>query len=200
MNPIDLNDLEKGVQQYMTAARFVHAQSVCRTAAGLSRAYGYDESRAQVAALLHDIARDLPLEEMKRILQNAGADFDGIDEMSVTPSLLHARAGAVVACKRFGIEDDDILRSIELHTTGGKSMSLLEKIVFVADFIEPGRTFRGVQTARKTAFKNIDKTMYYILRFLLRHLVFKKKYICENTVFAYNEYAMKFGDNVNNEN
>ncbi len=200
MNPIDLNELEKGVQRYMTAARFVHAQGVRRAAAALSRVYGYDESRAQVAALLHDIARDLPLEEMKRILKGANVTFDGFDEVVVTTSLLHARTGAVIAREQFGVEDGEILRSIELHTTGGRDMTLLEKIVFIADFIEPGRIFRGSKTARNTAFKDIDKTMYYILRFLLRHLVVNKKYICENTVFAYNEYALKYGDNVNNEN
>ncbi len=200
MNPIDLSDLERRVERYMTTWRFKHAQGVRGTAAELSRQYGSDREKAEIAALLHDIARDLPLEEMKRILKSVNAPFNCTGQASAAPSLLHARVGAVIARKQFGIEDDDILRSIELHTTGGKSMTLLAKIVFVADFIEPGRTFRGVQTARKTAFKDIDNTIYYIMRFLIRHLVIKKRYICENTILAYNEYALKFGDNLNNEN
>jgi len=197
---MDLSDLERGVRQYMTAERFAHSQGVRRTAAELSRQYGCDEGKAEIAALLHDIARDLSLEEMNSILKSANTPFSNVDEVSNTPSLLHARVGAVIARIRFGIEDDEILQSITFHTTGGRGMTLLEKIIFVSDFIEPGRTFRGVQTARKTAFRDIDETMYYILRFLLRYLVIKKRYICENTLFAYNEYALKFGDILNNEN
>lgn len=192
---IDLPGLEEKVERYMTAERFEHARRVRDTAVMLARRYGFDETKAGVAGLLHDVARDMPLEEMKLMVKNAG----NVPDVLETASLLHASAGVVISRTEFGIEDKDILKSIELHTTGGMGMSMLDKIVFVADFIEPGRSFRGVKAARKTAFTDIDRTTFRILRFLLRHLVYRQKYICENTVFAYNEFAVRF-KRQNNEN
>jgi HD superfamily phosphohydrolase YqeK len=79
------------------------------------------------------------------------------------------------------------LHSIELHTTGDAGMSILDKVVFVADYIEPNRSFRGVQTARKIAKRNLDETVLYIFSAMLRTLAQRKTFICSNTLLGYNE-------------
>ena len=157
----------------------------------LSRINAVCSEKVQTAALLHDVARDLPIELMRETLQRRGVWSDSFADFSDNPLLLHAHAGRVIAQTDFGVADGEILRSIELHTTGGSYMSALEKVIFVADFIEPGRSFRGVETARRLAQKSLDETILYIYKFILRHLLRRELFICNNTLLGYNEVVLK---------
>lgn len=157
----------------------------------LAKRYGCSVYKAEVAALLHDVARDLPESELRLILGKVDGRSNSRTANCNQRLLLHAPAGRIIAKEDFGVEDEEILRSIELHTTAGPSMSLLDKIIYIADFIEPGRNFRGVKTACKLAKRDINTCMKFILSFMLRYLLRMGKCICEYTLQAYNEYAME---------
>jgi predicted HD superfamily hydrolase involved in NAD metabolism len=190
--------IEEGIRQYITEHRFLHTAGVRDTAISLARHYGCSEEKASVAALLHDVARDLPLPRMQRIVEKDSGGSICADIVFNSPGLLHARAGKIIAQREFGVQDEDILRSIELHTTGGAGMSLLNKVIFVADYTEPGREFRGAEKARKLSKRDIDVAVLYIFKSMLFNLLRSELFICEETLFGYNEYILhsRKGDNV----
>ena len=108
--------------------------------------------------------------------------------MKRAPQIIHSHLGRVMAKNLYGIDDEDILNAISYHTTGRPNMSDLEKIIFLADYIEPMRNFDGVDVARKLAKKDLDSTMYFALNNTLKFLVEKDKYIVVETVLARNFY------------
>lgn len=183
--------LLKGIKEYITEERFRHSIGVMDTAVRLAGIYGCKEDKVEIASLLHDVARDMPLEKMQYIIRKKGLDFRDSEVIMNDPLLLHGYTGKVIAEERFDIHDQEILRSIELHTTGGECMSLLDKVLFVADYIESGRAFIGVKKARILAYRNIDSAALYIFKSLLIHLLRKGVFICKNTLLGYNELIMK---------
>jgi predicted HD superfamily hydrolase involved in NAD metabolism len=178
----------------MREHRYAHTLGVRQTAVRLARTYGCDPAKASVAALLHDVARDMPLERMQRLVVEGLPNFSCSREVFRDPLLLHASAGAVLAREDFGVHDRETLRCIELHTTGGPSMGILEKVVFVADFVEPGRGFRGVRKARSLARVDLDETVLYIYGYTLRRLVERGRYVCDRTIAGYNELIVQRRD------
>ena len=185
-----MKSIEKGIRSYITEERFSHSQGVRDTAVSLAIRYQCDEEKASIAALLHDVARDLSLEHMQRIVKSNCGVIDASDIVFNNPGLLHARAGRIIAQEEFDVQDEDILQSIELHTTGGEGMSLLNKVVFIADYTEPGREFRGVGEARKLARRSIDETVLYIFKSMISKLIQKGVYICKETLLGYNEHVL----------
>lgn len=184
----------------ITEKRYLHTLGVRDTSLLLCRKYQCSQQKAEMAALLHDIARDLPVEKMVELLQMHGFRKSAYPGVEHNPLLLHAHAGKVIARTEFGVQDKEILQSIELHTTGGESMSLLDKIIFVADFTEPGRTFGGVENARELADTDLDRAVLYIYRFILRHLLKKEVFICKNTLLGYNEIVLQVGKGYESQN
>jgi predicted HD superfamily hydrolase involved in NAD metabolism len=184
----------------LTEKRYLHTLGVRDTALILCRQYQCDPKKAEVAALLHDIAQDLPVEKMVELLEGEGFWRSGHRGVEQNPLLLHAHAGKVIARREFEVKDEEILRSIELHTTGGESMSLLDKIIFVADFTEPGRTFRGVSKARQISCRDLDRAVLYIYRFILLHLLKQEVFICQNTFLGYNEIVLEVGKRYESRN
>lgn len=199
--------LERELEERVTGRRFSHSIGVRDTAVALAGMYGCDEEKARAAGLLHDIARDMPLVTMRSIVTMKGiVTMQGIvsgqndtlfrEALFSSPGLLHAYAGRIIAQRDFGVRDEDILRSIELHTTGGRGMTVLNKVVFVADYIEPGRSFRGVETARAIAQRSLDEAVLYIFRSMFRKLIAHGVYICVNTLLGYNELVLGSGNTV----
>jgi len=183
--------MEKKLKSFITEERYIHSRGVREAAVKLAHQYGCNREKAGIAGLLHDVARDLPIERLERIVEEDDISGNYNKTGCINPILLHAPAGSIIAKKYFDINDEEILRSIELHTTGGVSMSLLDKVVFVADFIEPGRNFRGVKTARILAHRDINAAILFILKSLLQGLLQTEKPICEKTFYAYNEFVLK---------
>ena len=199
--------LERELEERVTARRFSHSIGVRDTAVALAGMYRCDEEKARAAGLLHDIARDMPLVTMQNIVTTQDVvttqdNSSGKDDTLLrgalfsSPGLLHANAGRIIVQRDLGVRDEDILRSIELHTTGGRGMTVLNKVVFVADYIEPGRSFRGVETARAIAKRSLDETVLYIFRSMFKKLVADSVYICVNTLLGYNELVLGSGNTV----
>lgn len=139
-------------------SRFNHTLGVAETAVRLAKQYGIDPVRAEFAALLHDCAKYMPLDEMRKLVRENVPDADDLEMEAV--SVLHAPAGAVYAAKVFGVRDREILSAIRKHTLGDSRMSPLEALIYTADFIEPGREdFPGLAQARKLAGEDLYRAM-----------------------------------------
>ena len=155
MNKKERINLIRELESELAYGRFVHTMNVASTAASLAMCYGFDVDKAETAGLLHDCAKCMNLGKMLKICEKAGLELSDIEKNS--GSLLHSKAGAELAQSRYGVKDEDILNAIRYHTTGRPGMSLLEKIIFTADYIEPGRdSAPNLPVVRKLAFESID--------------------------------------------
>ena len=164
-----LRKIRKAVQKAQDAKRFEHTLGVEYTAAALAMRYGSDSDSARAAGLLHDCAKCLSDEKRLSICRKNHIPVTEVERKN--PFLLHAKAGAYLAREKYGIKDPDILNAIRSHTTGRKNMSLLEKIIFVADYIEPGRKHApNLTDIRKLAFLDINRALVEILKDTLRYL------------------------------
>lgn len=149
----EMQSMQRQVEKMLTPKRFRHTMGTVQSAARLAALWDVDPKKAQTAALLHDCAKYMP--EKKRALY-AGDDYD-------IASVTHAFAGAVVAKTVFGVQDDEILRAIRLHSTGDAGMTKLEMTVFLADVIEPNRDFEGVEAYRCKIAEGPEEAMRFAL-------------------------------------
>lgn len=149
--------------------RYHHSLGVSNTSACLAMSLGADVYSAYMAGLLHDCAKGLSKEELIETADKAGIEISDTERKN--PELLHAKAGSVIAKSLYGITDEDILSAIYWHTTGKPGMSVLEQIIFVADYIEPNRVgLPGLDIIRKTAFSDICDAIAMICENTLDHL------------------------------
>ncbi len=137
--------------------RKAHVYGVLATALQLARIHKIDKRKAAMAALLHDMTKHCSQEVHKRMIVRHYKE-EVLNEYA--PPLYHAFSAAVFAYERYGIDDQDLLRSIESHTIGREAMTPLEKIVFISDYIEPNRPYEACKRVRKIAFENLDKAVY----------------------------------------
>ena len=169
MNKRERLDLIRELESELGYGRFVHTMYVSCTASNLAMRHGADLAKAELAGLLHDCAKCMNLGQMLKMCAKADVQLSEIEKKSV--ALLHSKAGAVLAADKYGISDEDILNSIRYHTTGRPGMSLLEKIIFVSDYIEPGReSAPNLPLVRKLAYENMDDCVLQILEDTLRYL------------------------------
>ncbi|SEP88136.1 putative HD superfamily hydrolase of NAD metabolism [Lachnospiraceae bacterium RM5] len=180
-----LENLHKELDDY----RFIHTLGVAYTASMLAMAYNYNIDDAYLAGLLHDCAKCIPNDEKIRLCEENNIKIDKLEYEN--PSLLHAKLGEYVANKKYGIENKEILRAIRLHTTGYSDMTLLDKIIYVADYIEPKRDkARNLEYYRDLAFKDLDKTTFMIIEDTINYNKEKGKELIKDTLIAY-EYFIK---------
>ncbi|MBQ4090157.1 MAG: nicotinate-nucleotide adenylyltransferase [Clostridia bacterium] len=145
-------EIIEDLRKRLKPSRFAHTMGVAYTAAELASLNGIYPGKAYIAGLLHDCAKNLSDEKLKKLAEVSGADEE---EMAVKP-VLHAPVGAYVAKERYGVVDNEVLCAIRRHTVGAEDMSLLDAIVYVADMIEPGRKyFDGLERARALARRDI---------------------------------------------
>lgn len=164
-----LKKIRKAVEKVQDAKRFEHTLGVEYTAAALAMRYGSNMEDARAAGLLHDCAKCLTDEKRLSICKKNHIKVTEVERKN--PFLLHAKVGAYLAREKYGIKEPDILNAIKNHTTGRKNMSLLEKIIFVADYIEPGRKHApDLAEVRRLAFIDIDQALLAILRDTLEYL------------------------------
>ena len=162
MKKVSRVELIKTLEQELSYKRFIHTLSVAGTASSLAMCYGADLEKAETAGLLHDCAKCMDVRKMQKVCEKAGLNVSSFEADSA--SLLHSKAGSVLAAEKYGITDPDMINAIRYHTTGRPGMSLLEKIIFVADYIEPGRfTAKNLPLIRRLAFSDIDGALMKIL-------------------------------------
>jgi predicted HD superfamily hydrolase involved in NAD metabolism len=185
-------DALKIVKSQITEHRYIHTIGVMETAIELAKRYQVDEKKAELAAIFHDYAKFRPKEEMESIITNQ--ELPG-DLLKFDKELWHAPVGAYLVEIEVGIKDLDILNSIKYHTSGRVNMTMLDKIIYVADYIEPGRRFPGVEEARKLATKNLDSAVIFALQGTISFLLKKQQAIYPETFHTYNWMVQQYKAN-----
>lgn len=182
-----LTKMQTELEKYLDVRRFEHTIGVRYTCAALAMCYGYDITKAEVAGLLHDCAKCIPATEKLRLC--AVNNIEITDSERENPFLLHSKLGAWIAKEKYGVDDEEILDAIRYHTTGRAEMTLLEKITYIADYIEPLRNkVTNLNEIRALAFQDIDKAMCVILENTLMYLKNADRNIDSTTEVAYNYY------------
>lgn len=155
-------EIVRRLEKELKYSRYLHTLGVAFTAASLAMAHGADVAQAEEAGLLHDCAKCIGEDEMIRLCEENGVEITVAERRS--PFLLHAKAGAILARQEYGVTDREVLRAITWHTTGRPAMTLLEKIIFLADYIEPGRCEAPrLPQIRALAFRDLDGALRAVL-------------------------------------
>ena len=167
--------------------RFEHSLGVEYTAACMAMVHGADVEHARIAGLLHDCAKGLPTKEKLEKARKHGLPVSKYEESN--PDMLHAKLGAYYARYKYDVVDQEILDAICYHTTGRPNMSLLEKIIFVADYIEPNRKMiKDMEEIRKEAFADLDACVIHILKNTIDYLEHTTQDMDFMTQMTYNYY------------
>lgn len=169
MKNADITKIRKAMEKALDSKRFEHTLGVAYTAASLAMCNNVDTEAAIVAGLLHDCAKGISNDKKLSMCEKRNMNISDVERRN--PSLLHAKLGAVLAMEEYHIEDMDVIQAIMYHTTGRPEMSTLEKIIFVSDYIEPGRNkAQNLEVIRKMAFENLDEALRKILSDTLEYL------------------------------
>ncbi|ANW98581.1 phosphohydrolase [Thermoclostridium stercorarium subsp. thermolacticum DSM 2910] len=166
---MNIYKMKRKLKENLTEKRYIHSLNVMEEAVRLANRYGADVEKARIAGLLHDCAKNVGREKEDELIKKYGIETDEIQKHS--HALMHSILGKYIAREEYGIYDEEILNAIYWHTTGRPGMTMLEKIIFVADFIEPGRDFDMAKKAREYAYKDLnrcivmcaDATIMYLL-------------------------------------
>lgn len=173
----------------LTPARFHHSLEVAKEARRLAGKYGADPAKAYTAGLLHDILKDAAGDAQLQILKDFDILQDDIEKQA--KKLWHAHSGAVFIRHVLGVQDEDILAAVRYHTTARAGMSLLEKVLYLADFTSADRDYPDVDEMRRQVDIGIEPAMEYALCYSIRDLVDMKKAIHPDTLAAYNEVVLR---------
>ena len=178
----------KIVEQHLTKERFKHTLRVRDTAIELAHLYQEDEETVELAAIFHDYAKYRPLDEMKRWIKNSCLPKDLLDYHH---ELWHGPVGALLIESEHGISDSNIKSAIHSHTTGKANMNKVDMILFVADYIEPGRNFPGLEEVREQAKSDLVKSAWMVSRNTINYLISKNNTIYPDSFYAYNDLTRK---------
>lgn len=182
--------LTKAMEEMQSGKRFQHTVGVEYTAAAMAMRFGVDVNSARLAGLLHDCAKPLEDEKLLKICEKYNLPVSEIECRN--PYLLHGKVGACLAKEKYEVTDEDVLNAISWHTTGRPGMSDLEKIIFIADYIEPNRKDApNLQEVRKLAFDDLDKTLIRILKDTMDYLNGGKREIDPMTLKTYEYYSKR---------
>ena len=177
------------LKKKLKSSRFEHTLRTEKKAIELAKRFGVDLSKAQTAALLHDILKNISEEEKHSLISkyNIGPIF----EQKGGENLLHGELASYYIKDEFQIDDEDIINAVKNHTAGRANMSKLEKIIYLADLIEDGRDFPSVDKIRKAAEENLDEAVFMACSHTIQYLVDSKMPILGGTIEMYNDYTTK---------
>ena len=178
--------LMQKIQMRMSERRFNHVLGVEEMAIALAEKYGCSPEKASIAALTHDYAKERPDDEFILVIKRDGYDTALLDYGN---AIWHGVVGASFVERELGITDEEILHAIRVHTTGAAKMSLLDKIIYGADYIEPGRVFPGVKEARELALIDLDEAVAFETKHTLAHLIEQEQQIYPKTIETYNRWV-----------
>ena len=191
-----VKEIRKKLKTRLKPARYEHTLGVASTARHLAQTYDYDEAIAELAGLLHDCAKYM--DDDKKIALCKEYDVPISDAEYKNPSLLHAKCGAILAANEYQVTNPDILHAIRVHTTGVPDMNLLDKILFISDYIEPNRDKAPhLKELRKIAEQNLDLTTYHILKDTVEYLKKHEDQTMDPTTLAAYDYYKNWFENQN---
>ncbi len=182
---ISRKECEKALHETLGKGRRQHSLCVAEQAVRLARRYGADPERAEIAGLLHDVAKEFPFAEKQRLVQEFGVYLDDVTRR--LPTLWHAVLGAAYAKRRLGVQEPDILSAIRYHTTGRAGMTLLEKVVYIADYTSADRTYPDADNMRRIVEADLDAALREALRYTLLKQIEGRLPVHPDSLAAYNE-------------
>ena len=191
---MNYSEIKKKLKKSQDKERYEHTKGVMYTAGCLAMAHGYYLEKAMLAGLLHDCAKCIPNDEKLALCKEHNILVTPVE--AENPFLLHAKLGAFLAESEYNITDPDVLHAIKVHTTGEPDMNILDKIIFIADYIEPGRNKApNLEKVRKLAFHDLNACMAQILHDTLMYLNSGKGTIDSTTQLTYEFYKQYEEDN-----
>lgn len=179
------------IKNRLSEYRFYHSLCVCESAKLLAERFGADVRKAEVAGILHDVMKESSPEEQLDVIEKAGMHITDFEKSQ--PKFYHQISGSAYAKAVLGIEDEEILNSIRYHTTGRENMSLLEQVIYLADFVSADRDYKDVDIMRTQVERGRRQGLLYATSFTIKSVVDKGNLLHPDTVSAYNWL-------INNEN
>ncbi len=176
---------EREARRHLTDKRFYHSQCVAAEAARLARRYGADVEKARLCGILHDIMKDTPPEEQLKILGDSGIILSKTQQRN--RKLWHSLSGAAYIQRELGVTDGEILSAVGCHTSGRQDMSLLDKVLFVADYISADRDYPGVEDMRRAADSSLEEAMVEGILFTVNELMEQRLPVAAESIAAYND-------------
>lgn len=186
---MEYNEILVTLANELRPARFRHCRDVSQTAVRLAERWDADIEKARLAGILHDCARNLKGEELLKTSRQFGMIPSPLELLQ--PALIHAPLGAIIAERRFGISEPQVLQAIRRHTTGAPQMTLLDKVIYLSDCIEPGRNFSGVRKIRDMAVENLDAAVLLAYEHSILFVVANGGLLHPNTVEGRNSLLME---------
>ena len=187
MSQLKLEKMKKRVESHLDKERYEHTLGVMYTAGAMAMRYQVDLEKALIAGLLHDCAKGLSSDKKLKLCEKYQLTVSESERKN--PGLLHAKLGAYIAKTKYGIDDMEIVDAIAYHTTGRPEMTLLDKIVYIADYIEPNRNEApNLDEVRALAFQDMDACLYVILKDSLAYLETKNEVVDPRTEQTYQYY------------
>ena len=181
-------EIRKHLENKLSPKRYRHSLAVADEARRLANAWGADADKAYLAGLVHDCCKDTPANILLQTADDFGIIISNIEKAA--PKLLHAKIGSVYLQRVFGIDDPDIALAVRYHTTARAGMSLLEKVLYLADFTSADRDYDGVDEMRRAVDIGLENAMRIALSFTIGELAQKQSPIHEDTFAAYNEIML----------
>lgn len=186
---MNITEIEQCIKKMTKESRFNHSKGVQKTAGELAKHYGLDVEKAELAGLMHDCVKNLPAEEMLKLCSELGCELDFVTQRE--HKLIHAPLGAYYVKKVFGVDDDEIFNAIYWHTTAKADMTMFEKILYIADVIEPNRNYDIIDEIRRLAYENIDLAMLKVLDYTINKQMSAGKMLHSETINARNHLIAK---------
>lgn len=188
------NDIKRKLESRLRPRLYNHSIATGEIAEKIAKIYNADEKKAFLAGILHDVAKDMSKKELLVYAKSRGMRIDAIQEKQA--GLLHGAVGAYIIKNEFEINDDEILHAIEIHSTGSKNMSLLDKIIYLSDSAEPNRDYDGVEMIRDLIFHGeLDNALIEAMRIKLIYVIEKKVMLHLDSIEAWNEMVINMKDN-----
>ena len=175
-----ISKIKDHIEKNFSEKRKVHTYGVVTTAIELAKKYGCDVYKAELAALFHDLYRSIPVSVLNYYVKHLELDKKYVDNAN----LAHGKIAAIMIQRDFDITDQDIINAVSYHTTGRPNMSLLEKIIYIADAIEPNRRYPGVDKLREAVYEDLDKACYMSLSRTIDYVTSEGHYLDEDTLHA----------------
>ncbi len=182
----ELNDkqIKKLLSQMLDDYRYNHSICVADESKRLADKYGADSQKAYFAGLVHDITKNYSREEHLKIFDNFGIILSDVEKNS--DKLWHAMSGSVYIKEYLGVDDNDIVSAVRYHTTAKSDMTLLEKVIYVADFTSADRNYPDVDVMRQLSDKSLEEAMIYALKYTIDELIDRNAVVHPDTLCAYN--------------
>lgn len=181
---IDFEKYENLIKSRLSEYRYIHSMNVSKSAVSLAEKYSADPEKARFAGILHDVMKEEELSVQYDYIRKNGEELTAARLLN--NSVIHQMSGAAYCRLELGIDDKDVLGAIRYHTTGRRDMTLLEQVVYTADFISADRNYPDVEKMRELADESLDEAMLYSLKYTINKLVGAELIVEPDTLECYN--------------